>query len=175
MGHDDPKLETRARRVHSTGNSKLLELLSTSSYPLTNHLFLSIYLSQTTTEIGNTKLNQIKLDTDESDKRLFQILVEELDRIEVTIDPYSDPDLLEQWTMCIGEIMQSFSSIPGVDSSSRTSSIAGAGAGSPIEGGQGEANEQRAGRDKGTSQSPGECLIIQPHRLLWAKNESRPK
>jgi len=32
--------------------------------------------------------------------------MDELDRIEGAIDPYGDPDLLEQWSSCISNIMQ---------------------------------------------------------------------
>lgn len=49
--------------------------------------------------------HQIKLDR-ESDKKLFSNLAEELERIEGAIDPYSDPDLQEQWSLCIGNIMR---------------------------------------------------------------------
>lgn len=50
---------------------------------------------------------QIKLDQEE-DARLFERLKEELDRIEGAIDPYADPDLLQQWTLCIRNIMRQF-------------------------------------------------------------------
>lgn len=32
--------------------------------------------------------------------------MDELDRIEPAIDPYADPDLKEQWMLCIGNIMR---------------------------------------------------------------------
>lgn len=63
-------------------------------------------LSNTTNELVYTHTHvQVKLN-EEPDRRLFSSLVEELERIEGAIDPYSDPDLLEQWTLCIGNIMR---------------------------------------------------------------------
>lgn len=40
------------------------------------------------------------------DRKLFDSLVEQLERIEVSIDPYLEADLLEQWQLCIGEIVR---------------------------------------------------------------------
>lgn len=40
------------------------------------------------------------------DEQLFASLTDQLERIEVGIDPYGDPDLLEQWVLCIGNIMR---------------------------------------------------------------------
>lgn len=37
---------------------------------------------------------------------MFGRLAEELDRIEGAIDPYSDPDLQAQWSLCINNIMR---------------------------------------------------------------------
>lgn len=47
----------------------------------------------------------MKLATSADDVSLFDRLAQELDRIEVNIDPYSDVDLQEQWSLCIGEII----------------------------------------------------------------------
>lgn len=45
------------------------------------------------------------MDSSDSDRRLFGRLVDELDRIEPAIDPYADPDLQHQWSLCIGDII----------------------------------------------------------------------
>ena len=37
---------------------------------------------------------------------MLSSLADELYRIEGNIDPYADPDLLEQWALCIRNIMQ---------------------------------------------------------------------
>lgn len=53
-------------------------------------------------------------DNNSADARLFWNLTEQLERIEVSIDPYNEQDLLEQWTHCIGEVMRrQRSSLPG--------------------------------------------------------------
>lgn len=48
---------------------------------------------------------QVKIKDKEEDARLFSKLSEQLERIEVSIDPYSESVLFEQWSYCIGEIM----------------------------------------------------------------------
>lgn len=40
------------------------------------------------------------------DEQLFANLADQLERLEPGIDPYGDPDLLEQWILCIGNIMR---------------------------------------------------------------------
>lgn len=47
------------------------------------------------------------MESSEADRALFGALVVELERsIEGGFDPYGEPDLLEQWTLCIGNIMR---------------------------------------------------------------------
>lgn len=48
---------------------------------------------------------KVKLD-EQADGDLFASLAQQLDRIEANIDPYGEPDLLEQWTLCIGELLR---------------------------------------------------------------------
>lgn len=45
-------------------------------------------------------------DLSSNDRELFENLREQLERIEPSIDPYSDPEWLEQWTLCIGEVIR---------------------------------------------------------------------
>lgn len=48
---------------------------------------------------------QVKLD-DSLDRKLMETLMEQLERIEVSIEPYAERGLLEQWQLCIGEIVR---------------------------------------------------------------------
>lgn len=63
-------------------------------------------------------LSQIKLDR-EQDQRVFKRLIEELDRIEGAIDPYGDPDLLAQWSLCIANIMRASNQAAHADHSGK--------------------------------------------------------
>jgi len=47
----------------------------------------------------------VKIEQNGQDAALFAKLKEQLERIEVSIDPYSEPALFEQWSHCIGQIM----------------------------------------------------------------------
>jgi hypothetical protein len=50
---------------------------------------------------------------DSGSRSVFTSLSEQLERIEPSIDPYSDPDLLEQWTLCIGEVVRRQQAVGG--------------------------------------------------------------
>ena len=57
--------------------------------------------------ININRNSQVNLD-EPAGRKLFGLLSEQLERIEVSIDPYLELDLLEQWQLCIGEIVRRY-------------------------------------------------------------------